>query len=77
MERVAGKTPDQLRRSRESRPVLGYLWAAYMELLVSSPLTYQEILAWGQLTGRQLTPMEVKLLMRIDQLNPFPSQHHG
>jgi hypothetical protein len=61
---------------------LEYLWDWFQDLDSSrhttpegpEPLTYQEILAWAQLTGSRTTPEEVRALRLLDKayLNPPP-----
>lgn len=48
---------------------MAYLWGWYVEVSVSTPLTYTELKNWSELTHRNLNSFEVTVLMKLDYLN--------
>ena len=55
---------------------LGYIWEYFLELSSTRPqgykgplpITYQEIKAWKELTNHILSPWEVEVIKRLDQI---------
>jgi len=75
IEKTTGKKHEKLKAS-ESTPRLFYLWQAYLEVMGTAPLTFSELLAWQQLTAKQLTSLENKLLLQLDRLNKWKMSQH-
>jgi len=48
---------------------LFYLWPWYCELSRSSPLTFAELQAWGEMTNNHPSSFENEVLMRLDFIN--------
>lgn len=46
---------------------LGYAWVMWMECFTGNPLTYAELHSWSALSGNELAPWEVEILMAIDR----------
>jgi hypothetical protein len=74
VEKQTGRTPLAL-ISPEFPVELEYLWDYFLELSATRPqgysgplsITYQEIAAWKDLTGKIVTPMDVEVIKRLDQ----------
>lgn len=68
MARVAGFTPPEL----DTPPLpdaLAYLWGTFFEIRRSpEPLTYTELRNWSLMTGTDLDPIEVRVIMRLDSI---------
>lgn len=78
--KATGKKPVQLVEQPPLPPALAYLWGWFTELQQgAAPLSYQEILAWSQLTGRQATGTEVQVLRQLDAIywKPNPNVRHN
>lgn len=48
---------------------LAYLWRTFFEIRRSpEPLTYTELHNWSLMTGTDLEPIEVRVIMRLDSI---------
>jgi len=73
VERQSGRTPLAL-QGPEFPELLEYVWAAFLLLNHTRgqgfsgplPISYQEIIAWQQLTNESLLPWEVDAIKRLD-----------
>ena len=73
MARQLGRAPAGL-IGPEFPDVLEHLWAAFTELHSGrhyterggSPLTYEGIKAWSDLTGIQLSPFDLRVIKALD-----------
>jgi hypothetical protein len=73
VERQSGRTPLAL-QGTEFPELLEYVWTAFLLLNQGRgqgfngplPLSFQEILAWQQLTDTYLLPWEVSTIKRLD-----------
>lgn len=73
---VAPKVRDgeQVIEGKHDLPAaLEYVWDWFFEManrrtsgMSLNPITHADVLAWSRLTGRDVTPWEVQLLLRID-----------
>lgn len=57
---VSGKAPKELANQPPCPIELGYLWDWFKE--TGTECSNEGLLAWAQLTGRQLQPYEIQLL---------------
>lgn len=68
--------PLELEREEEVPDEVAYIWAWFQELhaargssgFAPSPISYSEIFAWAQLTGREPEPWEIQVLKDIDMV---------
>lgn len=74
IEKATGKVIPELAASRAWNGALGYLWQWYVELSSEQPLTYTELASWSTLTKRELTSLEVDVLMKLERLNRTQTQ---
>jgi hypothetical protein len=73
VERQTGRAPEEL-VGPELPPAAEGIWMAFLELagrrhvsgFGASALTYGDLDAWARLTGRRVSPLEVRLLTRLD-----------
>lgn len=79
IERQTGRRPVARQDEDEEEEVpfpevLGHVWDWFPELAARrgagmagpNPLTHADVLAWATMTGRDPTPDEVRLLLRLD-----------
>lgn len=75
VERQTGRVPLPL-ISPEFPLEIQYLWSLFLELSGTRsqghsgplPISYQEILAWRELTGNEISPWEIEVIKRIDKI---------
>ena len=67
MQKTTGQTPKELVGAPTLPPQLVYLWNIFMRLYNASGgvIGYNELLAYIGLTGEELSPMEVDIIMRL------------
>lgn len=44
-----------------------YLWAMFVELKSAGPVTFSEMVAYQQMTGVRMSPVEVDVMRRLDE----------
>jgi len=84
VERQSGRTPLAL-QGTEFPELLGYVWAAFLLLNQGRgqgfngplPLSFQDMLAWQQLTNNYLLPWEVSAIKRLDAVYLRVVNKHG
>jgi hypothetical protein len=70
-----GVKPEEL-KDVECPDSIKYVWGYFIELhnsrgtgaMAPNPISYQDILAWVQLTDKELTPFEIDCLTSLDSL---------
>lgn len=75
VERQTGNRPKEL-DGPDFPHLMSYVWSAFLSLNSSrnpafsgvAPITYEQILAWKQLTNNPLSPREVEVIRRIDNI---------
>jgi len=65
VEKSTGITPAELIEQGECPEHLQYLWGWFLEL--KHPASYSELSAWAELTNRNLSAWEVKILMKLSR----------
>lgn len=76
VERQTGKTPAALVSPCEFPTLLLHIWSAFISLSNSrtsgfsgpNPITYEQILAWKQVTEQPLDPREVEVIKKLDNI---------
>lgn len=76
VERQTGKTPAALVPPCEFPMLLSHIWSAFISLSNSrtsgfsgpNPITYEQILAWKQVTEQPLDAWEADVIKRLDIL---------
>ena len=84
VERQSGRTPLAL-QGTEFPELLEYVWTAFLLLNQGRglgfngplPLSFQDILAWQQLTNGYLLPWEVSAIKRLDAVYLRVVNKHG
>ena len=84
VERQSGRTPLAL-QGTEFPELLGYVWTAFLLLNQGRgqgfngplPLSFQDMLAWQQLTNEYLLPWEVSTIKRLDAVYLRVVNKHG
>ena len=84
VERQSGRTPLAL-QGTEFPELLGYVWTAFLLLNQGRgqgfngplPISFQDILAWQQLTNEYLLPWEVSTIKRLDTVYLRVVNKHG
>ena len=84
VERQSGRTPLAL-QGTEFPELLGYVWTAFLLLNQGRgqgfngplPLSFQDMLAWQQLTNQHLLPWEVSTIKRLDAVYLRVVNKHG
>lgn len=70
IDKSEGTVSPELERSGRRPAVLGYIWDWFVrDLIWSSPLTWQELEAWGRLTLKNATAFEFEQLFALDKIN--------
>jgi len=76
VQRQAGRRIEALESPTEFPTLLSYVWSAFISLNNTrssgfsgpNPITYEQVLAWKTLTGSEVSPKEVELIMKIDRV---------
>jgi len=69
VEKSAGIVPDGLKNKPRLPRALSYIWETYASISKGcEQVTYQGIKAYCDLTGENITPWEVTMIIEIDLL---------
>jgi len=69
VKKSSGIIPEGLRNKPTLPRALSYIWECYADISKGCErVTYQELKAYCDLTGEQLTPWESTLIVEIDEL---------
>ncbi|MFB1482273.1 hypothetical protein [Corallococcus sp. RDP092CA] len=76
MERATGKPPPELLDAPPLPDALAHVWGWFAELsnargasaFTLNPISFQDMAAWGRLSGNRPSPFEVQLLRRLDEV---------
>jgi len=76
VERQTGRRIEALESPRDFPRLLSHVWSAFISLSNSrtsgfsgpNPITYEQILAWKQVTEQPLEPWEVEAIKRLDNI---------
>lgn len=60
--------PPELADAPEPPEELLYLWEWFRDVFAGEPLTYLELQAWSNMTGRNLQGWEAELIKSIDRI---------
>lgn len=71
---ATGIMPEELENEPELNPLVRHVWGWFCELnqarnaggMAVSPIGYQDIKAWSEITGTKIMPWEVTALRRTD-----------
>lgn len=66
--KTTGRKPKQLAEAPELPEELGYIWEWFREVFSGEPLTFSEMQAWAQLTGKRLLGWEAELIKSLDRI---------
>lgn len=70
------RKPPQLADAPELPEELRYVWEWFREVFAGEPLTYTELQAWSNMTGKRLTGWEAELIKSLDRIF-WKVQHDG
>lgn len=71
MEKSLKRKPREIADLPELPQDAAYLWSTFVELKNASdgPISYSEMDAYIRLTGETLTPDEIRVIRRLDELH--------
>lgn len=70
------RKPPQLADAPEFPEELRYVWEWFREVFAGEPLTYAELQAWSNMTGKRLNGWEAELIKSLDRIF-WKVQHDG
>jgi hypothetical protein len=76
VERATGETPPELLEAPDLPDAFAHVWEWFTELSNArgagafslNPISFQDMESWARLSGTHLTPSEVGLLRRLDEV---------
>jgi hypothetical protein len=70
------RKPPQLENATPLPEELRYVWEWFREVFAGEPLTYAELQAWSNMTGKRLKGWEAELIKSLDRIF-WKVQHDG
>lgn len=67
MWKTLGRKPQQLEDAPQLPEELAYLWEWHKEVFTGEPLTFAEMKAWSDMTGKRLLGWESEVVKSLDR----------